>query len=93
MNHDLRYIISRYNIKTLFIEYNRENKEVLISEAWGSAYMKIFLNYMQLLSISYAIPLRWDGSLSQMFWALSIFSGSVVNILSLECLVGGTFKT
>lgn len=76
-------------MKVLFKEYDREQKEVLISECWGSAYMKILLNYMQLLSISNAVSLNWAESLSGFFQTQQMFSGSVVQILSLECLVGG----
>lgn len=84
-------IFLRYNIKSLFLEYNTENKDVLISECWGSAYMKIFLNYLQLLSISNEVSLNWSETLSGLFTSQQIFSGSVIQILSLECLVGGFF--
>ena len=57
----------------------------------NSAYFKIFINYLQSITIISSLNLKWNESFSHFFQAQKIASGSVHQVLSLECLFEGRY--
>ena len=63
-----------------------KDKDEFITESIRSAYLKIFLNYLQLVSISNSLDLKWSDLLIGYFNGNLLLSGSVLKVFSLECL-------
>ena len=56
-----------------------------------SAYMKIFVNYTQTITIINYLNLNWKNFVPEMFPALSVSSGNLKEVISIECLMPGIF--
>lgn len=52
----------------------------------SSAYLKIFLNYLQIFSIIGTLNLKWDKSITSLFNCSKIATGSVLQVISFECI-------
>ena len=65
--------------------------ESLIKECLSSAYLKIFLNYLQMLSISKLLDLKWEQSLVSFFQISESVSGSFLKVMNIECLFAGNY--
>ena len=55
-----------------------------------SAYLKIFLNYIQLVSISNGLDLKWSDLILGYFNVNLLLSGSMLKVFSIECLFPGS---
>ena len=73
--------------------YNDIPSETLIKECLSSAYLKIFLNYLQMLSISKLLDLKWEQSLVSFFQISESVSGSFIKVMNIECLFTGKLLT
>jgi hypothetical protein len=73
----------------LIVEDNEQSKDKFLNQCWGSSYLKILLNYFQLVSILRKIDLKWDDNLLRFFMVQQIFSGSGMQVISIECLIQG----
>lgn len=84
--------ITRSNLQALFNSNSNDiPNQPLIKECLSSAYLKIFLNYLQMLSISKMLNLNWERSLVTFFQISETVSGSFIKVMNLECLFGGLF--
>ena len=63
--------------------------DVQVTEFLSSAYLKIFLNYLQLLSLIGNLDLKWTKSMSQIFDIGKIMTGSFLQVISFDCLFKG----
>ena len=54
-----------------------------------AAYIKIFLNYSQTISIMGSLHLNWNKELSYIFELQNTASGSFQNAISVECIFNG----
>ena len=63
--------------------------EFMVNECLNSAYLKIFLNYLQMLSISKSLDLKWEQSLLTLFQVTDSMSGSFIKVMNVECLFAG----
>jgi len=57
-----------------------------------AAYLKIFLNYSQTISIINSLHLNWNNEINYMFNLQNTVSGSFQNVISVECLMNGNFN-
>ena len=86
--HNNNYSIINFKIsKNLNFPYekdsdiNKNNKAVE-----ESAYLKILLNYFQLLNLQMIINIDWGDAFSKFQFASQTLSGSFFKIVSLECI-------
>lgn len=63
----------------------------MIDDFLSSAYIKIFINFLQLVSFSNSLNLKWNFSLIQFFQMQKSFSGSILKAFSLDCLISGIY--
>ena len=68
------------------------NKDFTYKKMLTAAYIKIFINYSQCLSIINSLNLNWNEIFSRFFETHKILSGSVHQVLSLECVFSGFLK-
>ena len=52
----------------------------------NSAYMKVLMNYFQLMSIIKTLQLNWNSSVSKLQTTSKTLGGSIFKAISLECL-------
>jgi len=52
-----------------------------------SAYLKIFMNYIQIISILNDLELNWGKTLNNFFSFQKTLSGSVLKVISFDCLI------
>lgn len=57
----------------------------------NSAFFKIFVNYMQTISIINSLKLNWDDVWSQLFQVQQISSGSLEKVMALDCIYESIF--
>ena len=55
----------------------------------NSAYLKIFISYVQIIMIISNLELKWSSALIKIYSIQNTFSGSFFKIISLDCLLGG----
>jgi len=70
---------------------NLSNKSFAIQKMITAAYLKIFLNYSQTISIIDSLHLNWNKEISYMFNLQNTASGSFQNVITVECLMSGNF--
>lgn len=70
--------------------FEAKEKEEFITDSVRSAYLKIFLNYIQLVSISKGLDLKWSEFILDFFNINLLLSGSMFKVLSIDCLFPGT---
>jgi len=66
-------------------------KDTQVTEFLSSAYLKIFLNYLQLITLISNLELNWTGFLTQIFDCGKVMTGSFLQIISFDCLFKGKF--
>ena len=71
---------------------NLSNKSFAIQKMITAAYLKIFLNYSQTISIINSLHLNWNNEINYMFNLQNTVSGSFQNVISVECLMNGNFN-
>ena len=65
------------------------NKDLIYKKMLTAAYIKIFINYSQCISIINSLKLDWNEIFSKFFQTYKIVSGSFHQVLSLECVFSG----
>lgn len=79
-----------YNIEKLFSTSLHDSQSgANIQKSLSSTYQKIFLNYLQMMSISKLLDLKWQQSLLSFFKISESVSGSFISVMNLECLLKG----
>ena len=68
---------------------NLQEKEFALKTMMLGSYIKILVNYSQIIAILNTLHLNWDQKLSDMFNLHKTISGGVQQVISLECLVEG----
>ena len=75
-------IISRDNVNCLF----SEGKKTLTEIQLNSAYMKLLMNYFQMINIINYLELNWHSAIVKFQTTSKTLSGSFFKVISLECL-------
>jgi len=86
INH---YLFIRLNYNT---SMNLQNKNFALKKMILGAYIKIFVNYSQTISIINTLNLNWDQQISDMFNLHKVISGGIQEVIALECLLKGYFN-
>ena len=73
----------RINLKSCLV--NPENKDFAQSSL-ETFYMKILINYFQIIMIISSIQLNWDSSIKDIFFVHQAVSGAFFEIISFDCL-------
>ena len=68
------------------------DKTYVVKKMITAAYLKIFMNYSQTISIMNSLQLNWDGKLLQLFSIYKSASGGFQQVISIECFITG-FKS
>ena len=71
---------------------NLQNKNFALKKMILGAYIKIFVNYSQTISIINTLNLNWDQQISDMFNLHKVISGGIQEVIALECLLKGYFN-
>ena len=78
-------------MKSLFLKFNYEEmtqtKSKIVESFLKAAYLKIFLNYLQLITIADSLTFNWEQTLKNFFVIPKFFSGSFLRVFSFDCLV------
>ena len=76
------------NLDSLLSDLEKEKK---ISKMLTAAYLKILMNFFQILAIISFINIHFDSTFYNFVAVQRIFSGSFFNVISLDCLFTGFF--
>ena len=63
------------------------DKSYVVKKMITAAYLKIFMNYSQTISIMNSLHLNWDGKLLQLFSIYKSASGGFQQVISIECFM------
>ena len=87
-----RFLIIIFNFllrgtKDLLI--NSDDKKYVIKKSIESAYMKIMINYIQIVTICNSLKINWDSLLTKFYSVQNSVGGNIFKIVSLNCLLKG----
>lgn len=68
------------------------DKDSQVSDLLSSAYMKILLSYLQIISLIGNLKLNWTKSLAEFFNINQVVTGSFLQVISFDCLFKGFFN-
>ena len=68
-----------------------KNESFAVRKIINSAYFKIVINYSQTIAILNSLKLNWNEIIAQYFQIHKMASGSIDQILSIECILYGKF--
>lgn len=95
----LRFFSSLINIfEVIYFRFSYKSSKKLKSKQFAakkiffSAYIKIFLNYTQIISIISCLNLDWGSIMVNQFSVFNSTSGNMHQVISYECLIEGNFK-
>ena len=81
------FINNRLNFSTL---KKYEDQDFVVEKIMISACMKILVNYTQSMAIIKTLNLNWKEIVNNLFQVHKTTSGSINEMISLECLIQGT---
>lgn len=68
---------------------NSDDKKYVIKKSIESAYMKIMINYIQIVTICNSLKINWDSLLTKFYSVQNSVGGNIFKIVSLNCLLKG----
>ena len=64
-------------------------QKYIVRKSIQAAYLKIMINYLQLISIIENLKLNWNSNILQFFKISSSVSGSLAKTIRLDCVFRG----